>query len=142
MEFAVQSFFRITYIEREFDVANTIKILEVEDEVITAMLMKRELACFGYDVISNVSTGENALKFVKDERPDVVLMDIELAGEIDGIDTAIIIDEVYKIPIIFITGYDDQSVKERADLVNHIGFFVKPVNMSKLQHIINEYFIQ
>lgn len=129
--------FMIISIFSGFKMKRHIKILEVEDEVITALLMKKELTRIGYTVISHVSTGENAIRSVKHNRPDLILMDIRLAGEIDGIDTAFIINTIYDIPIIFMTGYDDKDIRARAQTVKPLGFFIKPIEISKLQKLIN-----
>ena len=114
-----------------------IKILEVEDEAITAMYMKKKLTRIGYEVTSTVATGEKAILSAKQNPPDVVLMDIRLAGEMDGIDAAFIINTMYNIPIAFITGYDDQIIRERAEIIKPLGFFTKPVDINELKSLID-----
>src|SRR4030043_1856411 len=111
MAFPVNLNFQIIFINQGFKMDNLIKILLVEDEVITAMLMKIELRKIGYTVAYHVTTGEDAIINAKQNSPDIILMDIRLAGEIDGIEAASIIKSEFDIPIIFITGYEDQTVR-------------------------------
>ncbi len=117
-----------------------VRILLVEDEIITAMQMKAELQKSGFTVLGYVATGEKALAFACEERPDLILMDINLAGKIDGIDAAVSIQAVYPVPVIFMTGYEDSSMRERAEKTHPLQFLVKPVLMPSLVSIIGTYF--
>ena len=117
-----------------------VNILLVEDEVITAMLMQSQLISLGYTVAEHVTTGENAVASAKENPPDIILMDIALAGEIDGIDAAAAIKSVSDIPVIFITGYEDQQYKERAEKIKPLEYLIKPLNMNKLKSIIDDFF--
>jgi CheY-like chemotaxis protein len=117
-----------------------VNILLVEDEVITAMLMQSQLISLGYTVAEHVTTGENAVASAKENPPDIILMDIALAGEIDGIDAAAAIKSVSDIPVIFITGYEDQQYKERAEKIKPLEYLIKPLNMNKLKAIIDDFF--
>ena len=119
---------------------NEIKILLVEDEVILAMLMERQLIDIGYQVANHVTTGENAIISAKQNSPDLILMDIKLADEIDGIDAATVIKSESDVPIIFITAYDDLNIRERVEKLNPLGYMIKPVEMNKLKIIIDDYF--
>ncbi len=87
------------------------KIMVVEDEYLLAMEMQSDLKGMGYDVCEFVATGEDAIKNAGHERPDVVLMDIVLQGEMNGIEAAKEIHSSYGIPIIFITGCEDEGIK-------------------------------
>jgi two-component system, response regulator PdtaR len=120
---------------------NQVKVLLVEDEVITAMAMKMELEKIGCKVIKNVTTGENAIISAKENRPDIIFMDIMLAGEIDGIDAASIINKESgtSIPVIFCTAYNDNDIRKRAELLNPLGFLLKPLERRKLAVIINSF---
>ncbi len=82
----------------------------VEDEAIIAKDIQRRLGKNGYEVTSIVSTGSGAVKKVEQDQPDLVLMDIVLPGEFDGIDAARLIRSKYDIPIIYVTAYADQDV--------------------------------
>ena len=78
------------------------KILIVENETVIALDIKRTVIQLGYSVISAVSRGEEALSIINENKPDVVVMDILLDGDLNGIETGVIISEKYKIPIIYI----------------------------------------
>ncbi|TAL32960.1 MAG: response regulator [Spirochaetes bacterium] len=117
-----------------------IKILEVEDEAITAFLLAKELSECGYEVASRVPTGEKAIVTAREFKPDIILMDIRLAGKIDGIDAAIRIKAESDIPVIFITGYEDREMRERAVAIKPWGIFIKPVEIIELRKSIDAYF--
>ena len=84
---------------------NQKSILIVEDEVMLSAWLKIQLEDEGYEVCGSFTTGEEAVEFVKETKPDVILMDINLVGKIDGIEAAEVITEKSNIPIIFMTGY-------------------------------------
>lgn len=107
------------------------RILIVEDEVISAMALERMLADIGCSVVGSVSTGEDAVERAGRERPDIVAMDIRLAGKMDGIDAASRIMAEFGTPIVFMTGYDDPDTKERALRLKPLGFMTKPIDRTK-----------
>lgn len=109
-----------------------VKILIVEDESIVAKDLQNRLTKLGYNVPSVVSSGEEAIKQVADNNPDLVLMDISLKGEIDGIEAAVIIHENFKIPIIYLTAYADDKTVERAKRSNPFGYLLKPLKEREL----------
>lgn len=113
------------------------RILIVEDEVMIAMCLEMELKRAGYIVCQRVATGEDAVSIALRESPDVILMDIRLAGEIDGIEAVQQIQACTAIPIIFMTGYPDKAVEERANMLHPLGFFIKPVRISTVQPLID-----
>ncbi len=102
------------------------KIMIVEDEGITADDIRMSLQSLGYTVSSVVSSGEEAIKKAEGDRPDLVLMDIVLKGEMDGIEAASQIRSCYDIPIIYLTAYADQKILERARITEPFGYIVKP----------------
>ena len=104
------------------------KILIVENERIVANDIKQLLEDLGYDVIGISGTSEDALKKVRERNPDLILMDIVLTGEVDGIDTAQQISELYTIPFIYLTAYYDDGILERAALTQPAGYITKPFN--------------
>lgn len=114
------------------------KILIVEDEVISGMLLKHILKIEGFYVTELVTTGEKAIESVKSNPPNLILMDIQLAGKISGIDAVIEIQIFSSIPVIFITGYDDIEIKNKALALNPAGFFNKPLFNNELIKKINE----
>ncbi len=116
-----------------------LQILIVEDEAMIAMCIEMELTRAGYGICQQgaVATGEKAVIIAQRESPDIILMDIRLAGEIDGIEAAQQIQACADIPIIFMTGYPDKAVEERAKKLNPLGYFVKPVQNHMLQPLID-----
>ncbi|MGZ3862938.1 MAG: PAS domain S-box protein [Bacteroidia bacterium] len=108
------------------------KILIVEDEAVIAMDLQSSLEKFGYEITENISQGEKVFSSIEQTRPDVILMDIKLEGELDGIDTAQIIYEQYDIPIIFITSFSNKNIVERAKRTFPFGYIVKPFEDSEL----------
>jgi CheY-like chemotaxis protein len=112
------------------------KILVVEDEAFTARMICENLIRAGYDVLKPVSTGEEAVKKAAEEKPDVILMDIHLAGSVDGIDAAEKINEKHLTPIIFMTGYTNQDFLERTKNLRPVIYLNKPVRMIEVQKII------
>lgn len=110
-----------------------VKVLIVEDEYTSALVLRMQLEKLGYVVLGTHSRGEDAVLFMETHEADVILMDINLAGSMDGIEAARLIKEKRDIPIIFVTGYSDPDVRERAESLNPAGFIIKPVNAQILQ---------
>lgn len=104
-----------------------IKVMIVEDELITAEAIAILLKKLNYNPIAIVSSGEEAISKIKNLNLDLILMDIILAGSMDGIETAKIINAKYNIPIIFITAYGDKKTLNRAKLSEPYGYIVKPI---------------
>ncbi|PJZ26533.1 response regulator [Leptospira hartskeerlii] len=119
---------------------NNLNVLLVEDEVIIAMVIRRELKKMGCTVVELATSGEDAIRIAKEDRPDLILMDITLAGEIDGITAASEIKEDADIPIVFVTGYQDKATRERAASIKPLGYFVKPLQMDQLKNLIDSHF--
>ncbi len=112
------------------------KVMIVEDEILIAMNMKSDLIDMGYEVCKLVTTGEEAIRNAEHEKPDVVLMDIILNGEMNGIDAAREIRSRYGTSIIFVTGCDDEGTKDLAEEVGPVEYFVKPVELVDLKSAI------
>ncbi|NBD32031.1 MAG: response regulator [Cyanobacteria bacterium] len=89
------------------------KIFIVEDELIIAKSLARQLEKLNYDVVGTASSGEKALELIEQNPPDLVLMDIVIAGEMDGIETAKKIREKFDIPVIYLTAYSDEETLKR-----------------------------
>ena len=115
----------------------TEKILVVEDERIIAIDLQRRLERFGYTVVAIAETGALALELVKQYSPDIILMDIMLVGDIDGIETATIIKKNYSIPVIFLTAYSDEKTLERAKVAEPSGYILKPFKDKELYTTID-----
>lgn len=104
------------------------KILIVENERIVADDIKQRLEDLGYEVIGISGNSEDALKKTGEIKPDIILMDIILTGEVDGIKTAQQISEIYSIPFIYLTAYYDDEILKRASLTQPAGYITKPFN--------------
>lgn len=102
------------------------KILIVEDEAIVAKDISVCLEKIGYEVIATFSKGEKALHFLKKNKPDLVLMDIMLAGNISGIEASAEIKKKHDIPVVFLTAYADEKTIERAKVTEPYGYVIKP----------------
>lgn len=109
------------------------RILIVEDEAIIAMEIESQLQSLGPEVISVVNTGEKAIKKAKEGKPDLILMDIRIKGETDGIGTAEIIRHRFGIPVIFSTAYLDEERIERAKITMPFGYVLKPIQERDLK---------
>ncbi len=112
------------------------KIVVVEDQRIVAKDIAKRLKDLGYLVLATVASGEEAIKKVAENQPDLVLMDIQLKGEIDGIETAEQIRTDFDIPVIYLTAYADESTLQRAKITEPFGYIVKPFDEKDLQAAI------
>lgn len=101
-------------------------ILVVEDESIVSKDIQHSLKKLGYNVVGAASTGEKALEIARAERPDIVLMDIMLKGDMNGIETAEHIRQELSIPVVFLTAYADESTLTRAKVTEPYGYIIKP----------------
>ena len=102
------------------------KILIVEDELIVAEAIKNSLESMDYEVVSMVRTGKEADESAEKDPPDIILMDIRLKGDMDGIETAERIRSRLEIPVIFLTAYADEDELARAKLTLPFGYVLKP----------------
>lgn len=109
-----------------------VRILIVEDDAIIAMDMEQVLRRKGYTVVGRVDRGEKALSAVDEKKPDIVLMDINIKGSIDGIDVAKKLLDDLRMKVIYVTAYSDINMKEKAFETEPIGYLVKPVRESEL----------
>ena len=113
-------------------------ILIVEDERITSIYITKLLKLNGYDVMGFASSGEESIKMILQKKPDLVLMDVTLDGDMDGIDTAMRIRAEAEMPIIFLTAYNNVEIKRRAEQVSCSGFLTKPILKNKLLELIKK----
>jgi len=114
----------------------TTRILVVEDEVLVGEELRERLTHLGLTVDGPVRSGTEAVARVRDAAPDLVLMDIRLAGTMDGIETARSIRNEFDVPIVFVTAYSDDATIERAKLTEPFGFLPKPVSEEHLKTTI------
>ena len=108
------------------------RILIVEDEHIVAMGIKRMLKGLGYTVTGVASSGEDAISKAESTFPDVVLMDIMLKGDMDGVEAAKEIRERFDVPVVYLTAYSDNNILERAKRTEPLGYIVKPFDEKDL----------
>lgn len=111
---------------------NKDRILVVEDEVLNAKFLTMQLNKNGFNAYKSVESGEEAILGAISERPEIIIMDIRLGGKIDGIQAAEEILKEYDAKIIYLTGYIDKELRERADKTNHKAYLIKPVNIKEL----------
>ncbi|WP_424355925.1 ATP-binding protein [Methanobacterium sp. MBAC-LM] len=111
-------------------------ILVVEDEAITALDIRRLLENMGFEIVSTASTGIEAIQKARDLKPDIIIMDVTLQGEIDGIEAAERIIDIFDIPVIYLTGYSDEKTFERIKLTRPYGFVTKPIGHNELRATI------
>lgn len=112
---------------------NPIKVLVVEDEVIVAQDIAGRLKKMGYVVTATVASGEEAIEKATENLPDIVLMDIVLKGEMDGIAAAQQIQSKINVPTVFLTAYADEKTLERAKITNPFGYIIKPFQQQDLR---------
>lgn len=116
------------------------RILIVEDEILTARMISNQLATSGYSMCKSATNGEDALKTAENEKPHMILMDIRLAGKLDGIEVAEIILSNKKIPIVFMSGFSSTDIIDRASQLNPLAYLTKPFSLAELQSIVDSYF--
>jgi len=112
------------------------RILITEDEYIVAFDLKLRLKKLGFEVAGIAASGDDAILQNQDSKPDLILMDIQLHGEMDGIETARHIRAESDVPIIFLTANTDQASMERASSTNAFSYLMKPYNERELQFSI------
>ncbi len=114
------------------------KILVVEDEVIILKDTMHKLKQIGYEAEMGLNSGKDLLKVVEKSRPDLVIMDIQLQEEIDGIELAEKIVKELATPVIFLTAYSDKKTFERAVVTNPDNYLVKPIGEQELKAAIEK----
>ncbi len=113
------------------------RILIVEDEFIIAMLLEKQVIRLGYEVVGKVTDGAKAIEIVRSTPVDVILMDIKILGELDGIQTMLAVRAISPIPVIYITGNSDPNTRLRAQETDPIAYLVKPVDATVLSEALN-----
>ena len=113
-------------------IPGTKRILLVEDESVFALSLEETLTRIGYTVVGVAMSGTEAIALAGGQQPDVILMDVHLHGEMDGIETAHKIKGACGIPVIFLTAYSDDETIRRIVLTEPDGYLVKPINTREL----------
>lgn len=112
------------------------RVLIVEDELVVATDLDGDLRALGYDVVASVASAEEAVAAVSTAAPDIVLMDIKLAGKMRGTEAATLIWEQLQVPVIFMTAYADDKTLEEAKAAMPFGYLVKPYRPQQINAAI------
>ncbi|MDN3657040.1 response regulator [Ferruginibacter paludis] len=113
-----------------------VKILVVEDEMIIGAKISMQLTSLGYEVTGILPRGEEAILHAKENKPDIILLDINLKGKLDGIETAVALQQQGSIPIIYLTANSDEATFNRAKSTKPYAFIAKPFKQLDLQRAI------
>jgi hypothetical protein len=112
------------------------RVVVVEDERIVALHMQQQLVTLGYEVAGVAASGNVALDHIIRQRPDIVLMDIHIEGDIDGIETTTRIPAELQVAVIYLTAYSEETTLERARATNPYGYLIKPYSERELHATI------
>jgi DNA-binding response OmpR family regulator len=115
----------------------SIKVLIIEDDTLIAMQLENALENLGHTVVDNVRCGKEALSVASTNPIDLVISDVNIEGEIDGITLSKTLYEQYSTPIIFITAYKDKETLKRASKIDFVGYIIKPFREDELEALIN-----
>lgn len=116
------------------------KVLIVEDEAIFAMSMGRVVTMLGYETCGPLATGEEAVRWAEKENLDLIIMDVSLKGQLDGIEAARQIRLAYDVPIIFISGYQEEKLLEKARSIKFTTYLIKPIMPDDIKSAIAQTF--
>ena len=111
------------------------KVLIVEDDYMLSMINRKYVELMGHTVVDAVTNGADAIESAKKHAPDIILMDLRLDGDMDGIDAMIEISKFCPAPAIYLTGNSDEENKNRASKTNMLAFCVKPIHFEQLQQL-------
>ncbi|MBN2077337.1 MAG: PAS domain S-box protein [Spirochaetes bacterium] len=109
-----------------------VEILIVEDELLTVELIRQSLESGGFKVMGAASSAKEALAMIKKRRPGLVLMDVRIKGDMDGVDLAGIVNERYDVPVIYITAFSNSEIIARAKKTRSYGYIIKPFSDQEL----------
>src|SRR5262249_51084677 len=112
------------------------RVLIVEDESLIALDLAQSLADIGFDVIDTVASSDEALRAASACRPDMVLMDVRIQGERDGIETAALLRERFQVPVVYITAYANNGAIAQAIRTEAYGHILKPFNPKELTEVL------
>jgi len=120
---------------------NPIRIYIVEDELLISASLRSQLEHFGYEISGSSIRGESCLEEIAElsrqgKEPEIVLMDIHLRGEMDGIETAKVLNEKFNCAIIFLTGQSSKEIYERSFKIKPFGYLLKPIDMEQTKMTI------
>jgi len=113
------------------------KIIIVEDDKVLSLLLSKMIQRLDYDVLEVITKGQDAIEKIEALNPDLVLMDIMLEDDVDGIDAMIALrQKSIETPVIYITGNSDPLNRERAKATNYVEYLIKPVGFEELKNTI------
>ena len=113
-------------------------IFIVEDEVLIRIFLKRVFEKNGCNIIGETATGEEAIEMLKEHECDLICLDIKLQGKLDGIETAKKIREFSDTPIMFLSAYNENDIRQQIKISNCIGYFDKPIKNGVIKNVIEE----
>ena len=113
------------------------KILIVEDEGIVSLDLEQQLAELGYEVAAVAVSGEEAINKAIETRPDLVLMDIRLKGDMDGVEAVERLQAHFDVPVVYLTAYPDWVTLQRVKATDPFAYLLKPVADDDLSHILD-----
>lgn len=109
------------------------KVLIVEDDLILNLLYENYMEKLGFDTEGELVYGKTAIDTVRKVEPDLILMDIALEGDMDGIEAMTEIRKFSDVPVIYITGNSDSSHRKRAETTNYTDYLTKPIEFEELK---------
>ncbi|HLN33216.1 MAG TPA: PAS domain S-box protein [Gemmataceae bacterium] len=112
------------------------RVLVVEDEAVVAMDIEHRLINLGHTVVGVTARGEEAVRLAKELRPDLILMDIHLQGDMDGVTAAEQIQECFEVPVVYVTAHADEVTIQRAKISGPFGYVLKPFDERELRTVI------
>lgn len=116
------------------------KVIIVEDDLILNLLYESYMERLGFNTEGELVYGKTAIDAAKDLKPDLILMDIFLEGDIDGIDAMHEIRKFSEVPVIYITGNSDPFHVKRAEETRHLAYLTKPIEFEDLKEAVHSYF--
>lgn len=116
------------------------KVLIVEDDILLSMVAERLVQKMGHNVVVKVDNGRDAIAEVEEKNPDVILMDIRLNGDLDGIDTVKEIKKKSSVPVIYLSGSSHSPSNARAEEVGYAAFLQKPLQIDELKKAFQKIF--
>ncbi len=106
--------------------------------MILSLQLEMQIKLMGYEIAGKANNATDAIEMIKEKNPDLVLMDIILAGEMDGVDAISTIRDFSDVPVLYLTGNGDEQTRRRAHASRPVAYIVKPVDMLLLKKTINE----
>lgn len=114
------------------------RVAIVEDDFIISLLLEKQISKVGYEIAGKASSAEEGLAMIKKEKPDVILMDIKINGDFDGIQLMEKVRHFSNAKVIYLTGNTDSVTRNRADATKPSGYLVKPVELAILRDTIKQ----